>query len=45
MTGRPDRFADSNIAFNSFKLLLKLGPGGLYIEINRKVLQFLSSQS
>ena len=29
MTSRPDRFAYSNIAVNSFKLLLKLGPGGL----------------
>ena len=29
MTSRPDRFAYSNIAVDSFKLLLKLGPGGL----------------
>ena len=36
MTGRPDRFANSNIAFDSFNLLLKLGPRGLYIKITGK---------
>ena len=40
--GKPEIVAASRIFLRSFKQFLKLLPGGLYIEISRKFLWFLS---